>query len=112
MRRDAGDTFVAAVSLVCGVLAWLQMPAVCGFMLSSTLRGAGNYIYSIWLGVLIAIVGLAAGLPSLLRRNRHALLVAGMALGAGFIAFAAVGHRWYDEACHAIYEEFPLPPSG
>ncbi|HWI38838.1 MAG TPA: hypothetical protein VNU64_20480 [Burkholderiales bacterium] len=109
--REPGDIFVAAVCFVFGVLAWLQMPAVCGFMLSSTLRGAGNYLYSIWLGLLIAIVGLAAGLPSLLRHSRHGLLLAGMVLGAGFIVFAALGRPWYDQACHAIYAEFPLPPS-
>ena len=109
--RDASESFSAAVSFAFGVLAWLQMPAVCGFMLSSTLHGADNYIYSIWLGVLIAIIGLAAGLPSLLRRSGHWLLVVGMGLSAGFIICAALGYRSYDDACHAIYAEFPLPPS-
>ena len=109
--RDASDSFTGAVCLAFGVLAWLQMPAVCGFMLSSTLRGAGNWVYSLWLGVLIAIVGLAAGLSSLVRGNRHALLLAGTVVSAGFIAFAALGHGWYDDACHAIYAEFPVPPT-
>jgi hypothetical protein len=108
---EPGDKFVAAVSFVFGVLAWLQMPAVCGFMLSSTLRGADNYIYSIWLGGLIAVIGLAAGLPSLVRRSGHWLLLCGMGLSAGFIVCAAVDYRGYDEACHAIYAEFPLPPA-
>ena len=101
--REPGDIFVAAVCFVSGVLAWLQMPAVCGFMLSSTLRGAGNYLYSIWLGLLIAIVGLAAGLPMLLRRSGRRLLIVGIALCAGFIVSAALDYRGYDEACHAIY---------
>lgn len=109
--RDAGETFVAAVCFCFGVLAWLQMPAVCGFMLSSTLRGADNYVYSIWLGVLIATIGLAAGLPSLLRRSGRWLLIGGLGLSAGFIISGALGYQWYDEACHAIYEEFPLPPA-
>lgn len=109
--RDAGERFVAAVCFAFGVLAWLQMPAVCGFMLSSTLRGADNYMYSIWLGVLIAGIGLAAGLPSLVRRNGHWLLLVGMGLGAGFIVSAVLDYRGYDDACHAIYAEFPLPPS-
>ena len=109
--RDAGEKFVAAVCFAFGLLAWLQMPAVCGFMLSSTLRGAGNYIYSIWLGGLIAVIGLAAGLPMLLRRSGRRLLIVGIALCAGFIVSAALDYRGYDEACHAIYAEFPLPSS-
>lgn len=110
--QDAGETFVAAVSLVFGVLAWAQMPAVCGFMLSSTLAGAENYVYSIWLGVLIAAVGLASGLRSLRRGGRHVLLVTGALLSAGFIACAVLGHGWYDEACHAVYAAFPVPTGG
>ena len=106
-----GEAFVAAVCLAFGVLAWLQMPAVCGFMLSSTLAGAQNYIYSMWLGVLISATGLASGLPSLVRGSRHVLLAVGLVLCASFIVYAALGHAWYDEACHAIYDAFPLPPS-
>lgn len=109
--REAGESFVGGVSLAFGALAWLQMPAVCGFMLSSTLAGAGNYIYSIWLGVLIAAIGLAAGLPSLVRGSRHGLIVAGAVLNVGFILCAPLGHLWYGEACQAVYDEFPLPPA-
>ncbi|HYL89626.1 MAG TPA: hypothetical protein VEU32_12785 [Burkholderiales bacterium] len=99
------------MSLVFGVLAWAQMPAVCGFMLSSTLVGAENYIYSIWLGVMIAVIGLASSAHAFLRPRRRRMLVAGAALSAGFLAYAAIGERSYDEACHAVYAAFPLPPS-
>ena len=111
MNSEPAPEFVGAVCLAFGVLAWLQMPAVCGFMLSSTLAGADNYIYSMWLGVLIAVIGLGAGARSLVRGSRNVLLVSGAVLSAGFILFVALGHRRYDEACHAIYAEFPLPPS-
>jgi len=103
--------FVAAMSLAFGVLAWAQLPAVCGFMLSSTLVGADNYIYSIWLGMLLAVIGLASTLRALLRRGRRPMLVAGAVLSAGFLVYAAIGQRSYDEACHAIFAAFPLPPS-
>ena len=111
MSSEHGDTFVAAVSLVFGVLAWAQMPAVCGFMLSSTLVGADNYIYSIWLGVMIALIGLASTARALLRQGRRRLLIAGAILSAGFIVLAVIGQREYDVACHAVYSWFPLPPS-
>ena len=110
-REDAGNTFVAAVSLAFGVLAWAQMPAVCGFMLSSTLVGAENYIYSIWLGLMIAAIGLASALRALLRPGRRWMLIAGAVLNVGFLLYAAVGQHSYDEACHAIYDAFPLPPA-
>ena len=109
--KDRGDTFVAAVSLAFGVLAWAQMPAVCGVMLSSTLIGADNYIYSIWLGMLIAVIGFASALRALLRRGRRRLLVAGAVLNVGFLVYVALGQHSYDEACHAVYAAFPLPPS-
>ena len=79
----ASDTFVAAVSAVFGVLAWLQMPAVCGFMLSSTLVGADDWVYSLWLGGLIAVVGLGSGLPSIVKGGRNPVLIAAVALSAG-----------------------------
>jgi len=101
--------FVAAMSLAFGVLAWAQLPAVCGFMLSSTLVGADNYIYSIWLGMLLAVIGLASTLRALLRRGPRRVLVAGAVLSAGFLVYAAIGQRSYDEACHAIFAAFPLP---
>jgi hypothetical protein len=100
------NLFVAAVSFVFGVLAWAQMPAVCGFMLSSTKAGAGNYIYSIWLGVLIAVVGLASGVPSLLRRGRSGLLIAGVLLSAAFVVGAAAAHEAYGVACHDVFDFF------
>ncbi len=109
--KDPGDTFVGAVSLAFGVLAWAQMPAVCGFMLSSTLVGAENYIYSIWLGVMIAVIGVATSMHALLRRGRRRLLIAGAVLNVGFLLYAAIGQRSYDEACHAVYAAFPVPPS-
>lgn len=108
---DPGDTFVAVVSLTFGVLAWIQLPAVCGFMLSSTLVGADNYLYSIWVGFLFAVIGLASTVRALLRPRRRRMLVAGAILSAGFLVYAAVGQRSYDAACHAIFAEFPLPPS-
>ena len=108
--KDPSATFVAAVSLAFGMLAWAQMPAVCGFMLSSTLVGADNYIYSIWLGFMIAVIGLASTLRALLRRGRRRLLVAGAVLSVGFLLYAAIGQGSYDEACHVIYAAFPLPP--
>ena len=103
------EGFVAAVAFIFGVLAWAQMPAVCGFMLSSTLAGAGNYIYSLWLGVLIAAIGLGAALPGVLRRSRHPLLLLGIAASIGFIACALFAHEQYGEACRAVFAAFPLP---
>lgn len=108
--EEPGGTFVAAVSLVFGILAWAQMPAVCGFMLSSTLAGAGNYVYSIWLGVMIAVIGLASSLRAVLRRRHGAMLRVGALLSVGFILFSAIAHRAYDDACHVVYGWFPLPP--
>jgi hypothetical protein len=109
--EEPGNTFVAAVSLAFGILAWTQMPAVCGFMLSSTLVGAENYTYSIWLGVLIAVIGLASSARALFRPGRSPMLVVGALLSAGFLVVAAIGQHPYYEACRAIYDAFPLPPS-
>lgn len=95
--------FVASVSFVFGVLAWAQLPAVCGFMLSSTLAGADNYIYSLWLGLLIAVIGLASTLRSLLRGGRHPLLLIGFAASAGFLLCGALAHGWYGSVCRAVY---------
>ena len=100
------EAFVAAVALVFGLLAWLQLPAVCGFMLSSTLAGAGNYVYSLWLGALLAVIGIAAGLRSLLRRGRHPLLLAGAAASVAFVLCAIFAHAWYAQACRDIYMFF------
>ena len=101
-----GDPFVPAATLVAGLFAWAQLPAVCGFMLSSTLAGAGNYLYSIWLGALIAVVGLGTGIPSFLRGRRHPLLLAGLAACLGFIAFGAIAHGAYDGVCRAVFDYF------
>lgn len=98
--------FVAAVSFVFGVLAWLQLPAVCGFMLSSTLAGAGNYIYSLWLGALLAIIGIAAAFRSLVSGSRHPLLLVGFAASVGFLACGAFAHAWYGDECRALYGYF------
>ena len=103
VETEQGQQFVAAVSFAFGMLAWLQMPAVCGFMLSSTLAGADNYVYSIWLGVLIAAIGLISAFRSLLRGVRLPLLLIGAAASAGFLACAAFEHAWYGSACRAIY---------
>jgi hypothetical protein len=98
--------FVAAVSLVFGVLAWLQLPAVCGFMLSSTLAGAGNYRYSLWLGMMIAVIGLASGGRALIRAGKHPVLLIGVVLNAAFLVCSVFAHAWYDNACIAIYFYF------
>src|SRR5512147_2124911 len=101
--------FAGAVSVAFGVLAWLQMPAVCGFMLSSTLVGADNYIYSIWLGVLLAAIGFASGLGPLLEGSLQPLVVAGAAASAGFLACAALAHEPYASACRAVYTALTPP---
>ena len=101
-----GDPFVPAATLVAGIFAWAQLPAVCGFMLSSTLAGPGNYVYSIWLGALIAVVGLGTGVPSFLRGRRHPLLLAGLAACIGFFVFGVLAHGAYDVVCRAVYDSF------
>jgi hypothetical protein len=75
-------------------------------MLSSTLVGADNYIYSLWLGILIAVIGLASVLGALFRAGRGFLVVAGCALNLGFILYAIFAHAWYAHACRAIYVYF------
>ena len=98
--------FIAAVSLVFGVLAWLQLPAVCGFMLSSTLAGAGNYRYSLWLGVMIAVIGLASGGRAFLRAGKHPLLLIGVVLNAAFLLCWIFAQAWYGRTCIGIYFSF------
>lgn len=100
------EGFVAAVALVFGILAWLQLPAVCGFMLSSTLAGAGNYVYSLWLGVMLAVIGIAAAFGSLVRGARHPLLIAGLVASVAFLVCAAFLHPAYAQACRDIYTFF------
>ena len=100
------DRFVAVVALVFGVLAWAQMPALCGFMFSSTLAGAGNFIYSVWLGALIALIGLATAAGPLLRGRRDPLLLIGPALGIAFLVCALVAPVPYESACRATFTAF------
>jgi hypothetical protein len=100
---STNDSFVGVVSIVFGVLAWAQMPALCGFMFSSTRVGAENYIYSIWLGALIAVIGLASAVPSILKGSRHVLILAGAAASAGFIATGLLAQGWYGSACRAVF---------
>jgi hypothetical protein len=97
------DRFVAAVALVFGVLAWAQMPALCGFMLSSTLAGAGNFIYSVWLGVLLAVIGVFSAAGALMLGSRNPMLVIGAALSVAFLFCALVGQQPYEAACRAVY---------
>ncbi len=106
---SANDSFVAAVSFIFGVLAWAQMPALCGFMFSSTRAGAQNYVYSIWLGALIALIGLASALRSVLQGGRQPLLLAGFAASAGFIAFALLDQALYGSACRAVFTALSPP---
>ena len=100
------DRFVAAIALVFGVLAWAQMPALCGFMFSSTLAGAANFTYSVWLGALIAVIGLASAAGPLWRGSRDPLLLAGTALGIAFLICALVAPVPYEAACRATFTAF------
>jgi hypothetical protein len=99
------DGFVAAVALIFGVLAWAQMPALCGFMFSSTLAGAGNFIYSVWLGGLIALIGLVSAIGPFVRGGRNPMLLVGAALSIAFIVCALVAPVPYAAACKAVFEE-------
>ena len=62
--ESGGAGFSAAVTLVFGLFSWLQFPALCGFMFSSTRAGADNFRYSLILGGFLGIVGLFSGLLS------------------------------------------------
>ena len=100
------DRFVAAVALIFGVLAWAQMPALCGFMLSSTLVGAANFIYSIWLGVLIAVIGIFSAAGPLMLGSRNPMLLIGTALSVAFLVCALLGQAPYETACRATFTYF------
>ena len=105
---ESGAGFSAAVTLVFGLLSWLQFPTLCGFMFSSTRAGADNYRYSLILGALLALVGFFSGLRAFVRGPRGAMLVAGVALSVSFIFAAATLQDWFDLSCHALYTE-PVP---
>jgi hypothetical protein len=100
---QAGAGFSAAVALVFGVFSWAQFPALCGFMFSSTRAGADNFRYSLWLGGLMAVIGLLSGLPALLRGPRGKLLILAALLNVSFIVAAATATEWFDASCHALY---------
>lgn len=100
---DAGNRFSAAVALVFGIFSWLQFPALCGFMFSSTLLGADNYRYSLLLGGLFAVVGLASGAPALLRGSRAAMLILAAVLNVSFIGAAIAATEQFGASCHALY---------
>jgi hypothetical protein len=100
---DTGTGFSAAVALIFGAFSWAQFPALCGFMFSSTRLGADNFRYSLWLGALLAVVGLLAGLRDLVRGPRGAMLIAGAVLNVSFIVAAATATEWFGESCHALY---------
>ena len=102
---DSGAGFSAAVTLVFGLFSWLQFPALCGFMFSSTRAGAENFRYSLILGALLALVGFFSGLRTLLYGPRSALLIAGMVLSLSFIAAAATVPDWFGVSCHALYTD-------
>jgi hypothetical protein len=100
---ESGAGFSGAVTLVFGVFSWAQFPALCGFMFSSTKAGADNFRYSLWLGGLLAVIGLASGARALQRGPRGALLIAGMVLNIAFVGAAACVTDRFDAACHALY---------
>src|SRR5258706_1604697 len=102
---ESGAGFSAAITLVFGLFTWLQFPALCGFMFSSTRAGADNFRYSLILGGLLAIVGLLSGLRTLVRGPRGALLVAGAVLNLSFIVAAVSVPDWFGVSCHALYTE-------
>jgi hypothetical protein len=103
MRSDA--SFPAAVTLVFGLFSWLQFPALCGFMFSSTRAGADNFRYSLVLGGFLAAVGLLSGLQALVRGPRGAMLIAGAILNLSFIVAAVAVPGGFDASCHALYTE-------
>lgn len=72
-------------------------------MFSSTRLGADNFRYSLWLGGLLAVVGLLAGLGALLRGPRGAMLIAAAVLNLSFLCAALTATAWFGESCHALY---------
>jgi hypothetical protein len=102
---ESGAGFSAAVTLVFGLFSWLQFPALCGFMFSSTRLGADNFRYSLILGALLALVGFLSGLRPLVQGPRGALLIAGVVLNLSFIVAAATVPDWFGVSCHALYTD-------
>jgi len=100
---DTGNRFSAAVVLVFGIASWAQFPTLCGFMFSSTRLGADNFRYSLWLGGLLAVVGLLSGLQALIRGPRGAMLIVGALLNVSFIGAAVTATDWFRASCHALY---------
>ena len=88
-----------------GRWATSQFPALCGFMFSSTRAGADNYRYSLYLGGLLAAVGLLSGLHSLVRGPRGAMLIAGAVLNISFIVAAVAVPDLFGVSCHALYTD-------
>jgi hypothetical protein len=103
---EAGATgFSAAVTLIFGLFSWLQFPALCGFMFSSTRAGADNYRYSLYLGGMMAVVGLLSGLHGLVRGPRGAMLIAGAFLNLSFMVAAVAVPDAFGVSCHALYTD-------
>jgi len=103
---EAGSAgFSGAVTLIFGLFSWLQFPALCGFMFSSTRAGADNYRYSLYLGCLLAVVGLFSGLSTLIRGPRGATLIAGAVLNISFIVAAVAVPDTFGVSCHALYTD-------
>jgi len=102
---DTGARFSAAVALVFGIFSWVQFPALCAFMFSSTRLGANNFRYSLLLGGLLAIVSLLSGLGGLFRGPRGAMLILSAFLSIAFICAALVATEWFGASCHALYIE-------
>jgi hypothetical protein len=98
-----GSVFSALAGLVFGAFSWLQFPALCGFMFSSTKAGADNFRYSLILGALLAAVGFLSGLHAWTRRSPRALAAAAMALNLAFIGASLAVPDWFDASCHALY---------
>ena len=95
--------FAAGVALVFGAFAWLQLPALCGFMFSSTRAGADNYRYALYLGALLAAVGTASALHAWSRGAHRTLAALAAALNLAFVGAALAAPGWFDGACHALY---------
>lgn len=104
-EADSNAVFVGAVVSALGLFAWAQLPALCGFMFSSTRAGAGNYRYSMILGGMFAAFGLASGLRTVIARPRAVLLYAGLALNLAFLLSIAFASSRYGEACRWLYQE-------
>jgi hypothetical protein len=98
-----GPVFSSLVALVFGAFSWLQFPALCGFMFSSTKAGADNFRYSLILGAILAAVGFFSGLHAWSREGRRGLAAAAMALNLAFVAAALAAPGWFDASCHALY---------